>query len=76
MAWRTHGWVAASEVLQLPTPGVSADAILERLHQSGVFEWAGGVGAEVSGVVGETESCLCDGFGRENAKSLRVGNYT
>ena len=72
MAWRTHGWVAASEVLQLPTPGVSADAILERLHQSGVFEWAGGVGAEVSGVVGEAESCLFDWTGRESAEFVGV----
>lgn len=27
-------------------------------HQSGVFGWAGGVGAEVFGVVGEAESGL------------------
>ncbi|WP_176727018.1 hypothetical protein [Nostoc sp. KVJ20] len=34
-------------------------------HQSGIFEWAGGVGAEVSGDAGEAESGLFDDFRRE-----------
>ncbi|WP_375494859.1 hypothetical protein [uncultured Nostoc sp.] len=56
-------WLAAPEIIQLPAPGVSADAGDLRSHQSGVFEWAGGVGAEVFGDAGEAESCLFDGFG-------------
>ncbi|MBW4457729.1 MAG: hypothetical protein KME55_36680 [Nostoc indistinguendum CM1-VF10] len=55
---------------------MSVDAGDMRSHQSGVFEWAGGVGAEVFGDAGEAESGLFDGFGRESAESLRVRNYT
>jgi hypothetical protein len=44
------------------------------ITSSGVFEWAGGIGAEVSGVVGETESGLFDDVGREIVELAGVGN--
>jgi len=41
-------------------------------HYTGVFEWAGGVGAEVFGVAGEAKSGLFDGFGRKSVEFARV----
>ncbi|MEH2463537.1 hypothetical protein [Nostoc sp.] len=49
-----------------------ADAGDMRSYQSGVFEWAGGIGAEVFGVVGETESGLFDGFGGKSIELVRI----
>ncbi|MBD2534571.1 hypothetical protein H6G97_35870 [Nostoc flagelliforme FACHB-838] len=76
LGWRVRHWVAAPEVLQLPACGVSADEGDLRSHQSGIFEWAGGIGAEVFGIVRKAESGLFDSVGRKSAESLRVGNYT
>lgn len=53
---------------------MSAGAGDLRTHQPGVFEWAGGVGAEIFGVVGEAEAGLFDGFGRKSFKAVGVGN--
>lgn len=44
---------------------MQTDADNQRSRQSGVFEWARGVGAEVFGVAGEAESGLFDGVGGE-----------
>jgi hypothetical protein len=66
--------LAAPQILQLPACGVSADAGDLRSHESGVFEWAGGVGAEVFGIVGEAELTLFDSFGREIVEGSGVRN--
>ncbi|MHC0068037.1 hypothetical protein ACWATR_34985 [Nostoc sp. UIC 10890] len=58
--------VTSVEIPELTEQEIRVDAFsVERSHQSGVFEWAGGVGAEVSGVVGEAEPGLFYRFGRE-----------
>ncbi|MEH2359158.1 hypothetical protein [Nostoc sp.] len=83
MGWRVHRCFAAPQILQLPACGVSADAgdlrCLRRatpMHQSGVFEWAGGVGAKVFGVAGEAEAGLFDWAGRESIESSGIENHT
>ncbi len=43
-------------------------------HQSGVFEWAGGIGAEVFGIFGEAEAGLFDGLGGEGVEYFGVRN--
>ncbi|BDI15011.1 hypothetical protein ANSO36C_08130 [Nostoc cf. commune SO-36] len=42
------------------------------MHWSSVFGWAGGVGAEVFGIVGEAEAGLLDGFEGESVELVRV----
>ncbi len=43
-------------------------------HFTSVFQWAGGVGAEVFGVVGEGESGLFNYSGRKSVEYFGVGN--
>ncbi|MEA5603246.1 hypothetical protein [Nostoc sp. UHCC 0252] len=49
-----------------------ADAGDLRSHQSRVVQWAGGIGAEVFGVVGEAESSLSYCCGREVVSTVGV----
>ncbi|MBD2498843.1 hypothetical protein [Nostoc sp. FACHB-280] len=46
-----------------------------RSHFTGVFEWTGGVGAEVFGVLGEAEAGLFDPVGRESVELVGIGNW-
>ncbi len=68
---RTDGGAEASEVLRILAGGLSADAGDVRSHFTGVFEWAGGIGAEVFGVVGEAEAVLFDGVGGKGVEGAR-----
>ncbi len=72
LGWRTNGGAEVSEVLRISTGGLPpADARDMRSHQQGVFWWAGGIGAEVLGVVGEAEAGLFGGVGRKIAECDR-----
>ncbi len=55
---KTNGGAEAPEVLRIPSGGLSADADDLRSHQSGVFQWTGGIGTEVFGIFGEAEAGL------------------
>lgn len=46
-----------------------------RSHQSSVFQFLGGISAEVSGDAGEAESVLSDRLGGESVEFARVGNW-
>jgi hypothetical protein len=74
LGWRTDPWAEASEVLRISTGGLPADADDLRSHFTGIFEWAGGIGAEVFGVVGEAEAGLFDPVGGKGVESSGVGN--
>ncbi|MHC5767605.1 MAG: hypothetical protein ACYTXI_18675 [Nostoc sp.] len=73
MGWRVHHWLATPEVLQLSTPGMSADAVNQRLHYTNIFRFAGGDSQKSVAVIGEGKSALSYCCRREIAECSGVG---